>query len=104
MFPQRPADPPSFKGDRSRLEVRHTIPLSAGRTFQVVRLGHYDADEAVVRDHRPLLRILGTSVCMIERHYGALLDGAVHTGGNTTSNWAPRPVTRAWRFERSVEC
>jgi hypothetical protein len=56
MFSQRPGLPALVQGDRSRLEARHTIPLSAGRTFPSGPLRHDDADEAVVRDHRPLLR------------------------------------------------
>jgi hypothetical protein len=49
MFPQRPGRPALVQGDRSRLEARHTIPLSAGRTFQVVRLRHDATDDATRR-------------------------------------------------------
>jgi hypothetical protein len=43
-----PADPPSFGTTVLAWNPGDTIPLSAGRTLQVVRLRHDDADELPV--------------------------------------------------------
>jgi hypothetical protein len=43
-----PADPPTLKTAVPNWSAGDTIPLSAGRTLQVVRLRHVDEDEPSV--------------------------------------------------------